>query len=267
MLSLHMDHIHVDKQEIIIGDCGAVLPEMEPASIDVVITSPPYNLGMNYRSYNDSRPRDDYLAWMREVGNAIARVMKPSASFFLNLGGTNTDPWIMMEVANVMRDKFVLQNHIIWVKSISVGDDSHGHFKPISSRRFLNHLHESVYHFTLDGEVPIDRLAVGVPFKDKTNIGRRGHAQDRRCAGNVWFVPYQTVQSKHDKFNHPSSFPVELATRCIKLHGVSDAVVLDPFLGSGSTLVAAAQLGYRGIGIEIDPMYAERAAHRLQSPA
>jgi site-specific DNA-methyltransferase (adenine-specific) len=260
-----MERIHVGNQEIIVGDCREALQQMEPATIDVVITSPPYNLGMNYRSYDDNRPRDEYLAWMRDVGDLVARVMKPSASFFLNLGGTNSDPWIMMDVANVMRARFVLQNHIVWIKSISVGNESHGHFKPINSRRYLNHLHESVYHLTLDGHVPIDRLAIGVEFQDKTNIRRRGHPQDRRCAGDVWFVPYPTVQSKQDKYNHPSSFPVELAARCIKLHGVAEAVVLDPFLGSGTTLVAAARLGQLGIGIEIDPLYAEKAAHRLQS--
>lgn len=259
-----MESVCVDKQEIIIGDCCEVLPQMQAASIDVVITSPPYNLGINYRTYDDSRPRDDYLAWISKVGSGIARVMKPNASFFLNLGSTNNDPWIMMDVANVMRSQYVLQNHIIWVKSISVGDESHGHFKPISSPRYLNQIHESVFHFTIHGDVPIDRLAIGVPFADKSNIHRRGHSQDRRCAGNCWFVPYSTVQSKRDKYNHPSSFPVELASRCIKLHGIADAVVLDPFLGSGTTLEAAARLGHRGIGIEIDPLYAQRAVNRLQ---
>lgn len=259
-----MECVQVDKQKIIIGDCCEVLQQMVAASIDVVITSPPYNLGIAYQSYDDNRPRDNYLAWIDMVGAAIARVMKPKASFFLNLGSSNSDPWIMMDVANVMRSRFVLQNHIIWVKSISVGDDSHGHFKPINSRRYLNHVHEAIFHFTLDGDVPIDRLAIGVPFADKSNISRRGHPQDRRCAGNCWFLPYATVQSKQEKYNHPAGFPVELAVRCIKLHGVADAVILDPFLGSGTSLVAAARLGHRGIGIEIDALYAARAVNRVQ---
>jgi site-specific DNA-methyltransferase (adenine-specific) len=176
---------NIGPHEIIVGDCLTVLPTMPVASIDVVVTSPPYNLGTNYRSYDDYRPRDSYLQWMRDIGGLIRQVLKPSGSFFMNVGSTNVDPWLMYDVANVMRSQFVLQNHIIWVKSISIGQDTVGHFKPISSRRFLNQNHESIFHFTHDGTVPIDRLAIGVPFKDKSNIERRGHAQDKRCAGNL----------------------------------------------------------------------------------
>jgi site-specific DNA-methyltransferase (adenine-specific) len=114
--------------------------------------------------------------------------------------------------------------------------------------------------------VPLDRLAIGVPFKDKSNIARWGHSEDRRCGGDVWFIPYRTIRSKSQRDHHPSPFPVELAERCIKLHGgeLSDVMVLDPFLGVGSTLIAAQRLGCRGVGIEIDPSYAEAAAWHLR---
>jgi site-specific DNA-methyltransferase (adenine-specific) len=150
------------------------------------------------------------------------------------------------------------------VKSISIQDDTVGHFKPINSKRFLNNNHESIFHFTLDGKVPIDRLAVGVPYKDKTNIARRGHQQDKRCAGNVWYIPYETVQSKTEKFNHPAGFPVALPERCIRLTGHDNGVVLDPFMGTGSTLVAAERCGWQGIGIDVDQQYADTAIQRLQ---
>ena len=135
-----------------------------------------------------------YLAWLREIGLLLKRVLKDDGSFFLNIAGTNSDPWIAADAANAMRDVFALQNSIIWVKSVTIGDDSFGHFKPVNSRRYLNHTHEHVFHFTKDGETPLDRLAVGVPFKDKSNIARWGHAEDRRCAGDVWFIPYQTIR-------------------------------------------------------------------------
>jgi site-specific DNA-methyltransferase (adenine-specific) len=237
---------------------------MPAGSVDIVVTSPPYNIGVAYRSYHDRRPRAAYLAWLTEVGEAILHVLKPDGSFFLNVGNTNADPWVALDVAAAFRDGFVLQNQIAWVKSVSVGEDTIGHFKPITSRRYLNNNHEAIFHFTRSGRVGIDRLAVGVPFKDKSNIARWGHARDRRCAGNVWFIPYQTVKSKAQKFGHPAGFPVELPVRCIRLHGVKGAVVLDPFLGAGSTLVAAEALGHRGIGIEIDPHYTRAAIARLR---
>jgi site-specific DNA-methyltransferase (adenine-specific) len=256
----------VGKQTVALGDCLTLLAELDPESVDVIVTSPPYNIGIPYKSYEDRRPRADYLAWLSQIGVALKRVLKPCGSFFLNVGGTGSDPWVALDVANAFRKAFVLQNHIIWVKSVSVGDDTVGHFKPITSRRYLNNNHEAIYHFTQSGDVAINRLAVGVPYKDKSNIARWQHAKtDRRCAGNTWFIPYETVRSKAQKFDHPAGFPVGLPERCIKLHGVSHAKVLDPFLGAGTTLVAAHRLRCEGIGFELDRTYAEAAVARLKA--
>lgn len=251
------------RQRIVRGDCLELLAGLPEASINIVMTSPPYNIGVAYNSYDDRRPRADYLAWLGDVGRALARVLAPGGSFFLNVGGTNADPWIAMDVAAAFRGTFTLQNHIVWVKSVSIGKDTVGHFKPITSRRYLNNNHEAVFHFTRSGAVEVDRLAIGVPYKDKSNVTRWKHGSDVRCAGNTWFIPYKTVKSRAQKFGHPAGFPVELPERCIRLHGAAGAVVLDPFLGAGTTLVAAERLGCRGIGFELDPVYARAAAGRL----
>jgi site-specific DNA-methyltransferase (adenine-specific) len=253
----------VGGQRILLADCLVGLARLPAESVDVCVTSPPYNIGIAYGTYRDRMPRAAYLGWLGEVGRAIHRVLKPDGSFFLNIGGTGSDPWIASDAGRATGEGFVLQNHIAWVKSLSIGSDTVGHFKPITSPRYLNQNHETIFHFTKTGAVAIDRLAVGVPFKDKSNIARWGHARDRRCAGNVWFIPYRTVKSRTEKFDHPAGFPVELPLRCILLHGVEKPVVLDPFLGAGTTLVAARQLGGQGIGFEIDADYAERAARRL----
>lgn len=257
----------VGMQTIIQGDCLAHLRSMPDESVDVIVTSPPYNIGIQYSAYDDRQPRDAYLAWLGEIGRELFRVMAAQGSFFLNVGSTNADPWITTDVANAFRPIFALQNTITWVKSLAIGDDTVGHFKPINSRRFLNNNHEAIFHFTKFGVTPIDRLAVGVPFKDKSNIARWGHVRDRRCAGNVWFIPYRTVRSKAQKFDHPAGFPVDLPRRCIQLHGKPDAVVLDPFLGAGTTLVAAQELDCPGIGIELDGNYVATSISRLEASA
>jgi site-specific DNA-methyltransferase (adenine-specific) len=254
----------IGRQTVILADCLTELRTMPSESVDVVVTSPPYNIGVAYRSYRDNRPRRSYLDWLTEIGHQIGRVLKWDGSFFLNVGSTSTDPWVAFDVALAFKDIFTLQNTILWAKSLSIGTDTIGHFKPITSRRFLNNNHESIFHFTKTGDVEIDRLSVGVPFKDKSNIARWGHDADRRCAGNVWFIPYKTVRSKAQKFDHPAGFPAELPARCIKLHGVKGATVLDPFAGTGTTLVAAESLGCNGIGIEIDQQYAEKTVERLR---
>ncbi len=248
---------------LICGDCLAVLPAIEAASVDVVVTSPPYNLGLSYQGYDDRRSEEDYLDWLLCVAAAVRRVMRPDASFFLNVSGSSRSPWLPFELIVRLRSLFVLQNHIAWIKSIATRDDAVGHFKPVSGRRFLHHNHEHIFHLTLTGEVKLDRLAIGVPFKDKSNIARRGHAKDLRCRGDTWFIPYDTVQSKAAKFHHPSTFPVALPRWCIRLHGREQPVVLDPFMGTGTTLVAAELEGGIGVGIEIDAGYVAIAQRRL----
>jgi site-specific DNA-methyltransferase (adenine-specific) len=257
---------HDNGLSVLVGDCLAHLANLSDASFDVVVTSPPYNIGVGYSSYSDQRPRSEYLMWMAAVAKQLARVIKSDGSVFLNVGSTNTDPWVAIDVANTFRESFVLQNNITWIKSVSIGDDTFGHFKPITSQRFLNNNHESLFHFTKLGTTPVDRLAVGVPFKDKSNIARWGHTRDKRCAGNTWFIPYDTVQSRSQKFDHPAGFPIGLPERCIRLHGKKGARVLDPFLGAGTTLVAAQKLGCTGVGIELDPDYAATAKVRLGIP-
>jgi site-specific DNA-methyltransferase (adenine-specific) len=252
---------------IVMGDCLDVLRTLPAVSADVVPTSPPYNQAAAYHQHNDRMPRGTYLAWIEEVFVATYRVLKDEGSFFLNINGSGTaeDPTLPYAIIErALAAGFVLQNEIVWIKVDKVEDVLTGQFKPVTSRRYLDRAHERILHLTKSGDVVIDRLAIGVPFADKSNINRRKHAQDRRCGTNVWFIPYETVQSKAQKFNHPAGFPVELPTRCIKLHGVRPGLlVVDPFLGAGTTLVAAQTLGCRSIGIEIDPKYVEVSIRRL----
>ncbi len=248
---------------LICGDCLTVLPTLAAGTVDVVVTSPPYNLGIAYRGYDDRRAEEDYLDWLIRVATEIRRVMKEDASFFLNISGSSSAPWLPFELIVRLRPLFVLQNHITWIKSIATKRNSVGHFKPVGGQRFLHHNHEHIFHLTLSGDVKLDRLAIGVPFKDKSNIARRGHARDLRCRGNTWFIPYDTVQSKAAKFHHPSTFPVALPRWCIRLHGRKKTVALDPFMGTGTTMVAAQLEGASGIGIDMDPAYVAIAQARL----
>jgi site-specific DNA-methyltransferase (adenine-specific) len=201
-------------------------------------------------------------------------VLKPGGSFFLNIGSAPSNPMLPHEVVIELRDLFVLQNAIHWVKSITIEDRegetrSYGHFKPIGSKRFLNDCHEYVFHFTKTGRVEIDRLALGVPYQDKSNIARWSHTRggDLRCRGNTWFIPYETIQRRDKERPHPATFPVALAESCIKLHGVSRAhTMLDPFLGIGNSAVAARRCGVKNfIGFEIDENYLAEAKRRVQA--
>ena len=172
------------------------------------------------------------------------------------------------EIVFQLRGLFVLQNTIHWIKSIAIDNRTFGHFKPISSKRFLNDCHEYIFHLTIDGKIDIDRLALGVPYQDKSNIARWSHTggRDSRCRGNTWFISYQTIQSRAKERPHPATFPVALAQNCIELHGLSHVkTMLDPFLGIGNSAVAAQKFGVRKfVGFEIDQTYFAEARRRLE---
>jgi site-specific DNA-methyltransferase (adenine-specific) len=253
-------------------DCLEGMAEISDASVDLVVTSPPYNLGIAYSRYSDRQERGDYLVWCQRWATEIRRVLKPVGSLFLNLGSAPSNPLLPHELVLRLRDLFVLQNTIHWIKAISVEGEqgevmSRGHFKPISSPRYLNDCHEYIFHLTPLGKTPIDRLALGVPYADKSNIARWGHTRgkDRRCRGNTWFVPYETIQRRAKERPHPATFPVQLAEWCIKLHGVDRVkTMLDPFLGIGNSAVAAKHCGVKKfVGFEIDEGYLAEARNRL----
>jgi len=252
---------------------------LDAGSVDVVVTSPPYNLGIDYSGYDDGISREDYLAWTDEWAAEVRRVLSAGGSFFLNVGSRPKDPSVPFQVLGVMQKHFTLQNTIHWIKSIAIekkdvgdypgitGDVCVGHYKPINSKRFLNDCHEYVFHLTKTGDVPLDRLALGVPYQDKTNIGRWKQAKaDVRCRGNTWFIPYRTIRSREDQRPHPATFPVQLPEMCMRLHGVERiGLAMDPFLGIGHSAIAAARLGVEFVGFEIDAEYYDRARQNLQA--
>lgn len=261
---------------LICGDCLEVLPTLEEGSIDLVVTSPPYNLGIKYRSFEDTATRGEFLAWCREWATLLKRVLADDGSFFLNVGAAPANPLmphqLLLELTDGEEPLFVLQNTFHWVKSISVetrdGESvSAGHFKPINSKRFVNDCHEYVFHLTKSGKVSLDRKAAGVPYVHKSNIKRWGHTdgEDLRCRGNTWFIPYDTIRSRDEQRPHPATFPPALAERCARLHGKGQATrMLDPFLGIGSSAMAAQSMGIEQFtGIEIDARYLEVAKERL----
>ena len=245
---------------------------------EVVVTSPPYKLGAAYRTYADRRPRAQYVDWIGSVADAVDTTLARDGSFFLNVGARPKDPWLPWDVAREVGRRFVLQNVIHWVKSIAIDraaagraarldrDLALGHYKPLVSDRYLHGSHEYVFHFSRRGDVRLDRLAVGVPYQDKTNVARWLRAAgDKRCRGNTWFLPYATIQRRARDRPHPATFPAELPEWCLKLHGLGRVrTAVDPFTGIGSSAVAAARCGVGFVGFDLDPEYLRVAARRVR---
>jgi len=246
-------------------DCIKAMNELlDENSVDIIITSPPYNIGISYNSHKDNMPFEEYLKWMYSFGKSCKRVLKENGSLFFNIGDKVSDELKAFEIAKQLTEHLKLQNTIHWIKAIAIPEEgvNIGHFKPINSKRYLNNCHEYIFHFTKMKNVELNKLAIGVPYADKSNIKRwKSVKGDLRGRGNVWYIPYETVQSKKE---HPAAFPKKLPEMCIKLHSYDkDTVVLDPFLGSGTTCMVAKQLGCKFLGFDIDKEYVEISKKKL----
>ena len=262
-----------------LGDCLEVLDALPRGSINVIVTSPPYNLGIQYRSYNDAIPRGEYLEWTGQWVRRASVALAPQGSLFLNVGAKPTDPWTALDVAQAARHHLELQNTIHWIKSIAIEkavagtkaglqeDLAIGHYKPINSSRFLHDCHEFVFHVTPRGDTPLERRAIGVRYQDQSNVGRwQTAASGLRCRGNTWFIPYETIQNREKDRPHPATFPPRLPEMCLRLHGLERIkTVADQFLGLGSTAVACAQLGLSFVGMEMDEGYLKEAVERTRA--
>lgn len=202
------------------------------SSINLIITSPPYK-------------EQDGFSWqlIQNVAKECYRVLKNNSLCYINFGhlaGNKSRPFIV--AAEFEKVGFNWIDTIVWIKN---------HYTPIQGNKRVNNLTEFIFQFAKSKNYQLDRLSIGVPYTDKSNIGRYSD-KDLRCGGNVWHIPYETIQNKEQKL-HKDRFPVGLPARCIKLSNLERGdVVLDPFGGSMTTGVACAELEMGFVGFEID---------------
>ena len=139
--------------------------------------------------------------YLSPVWKECSRVLRPDGLLFVNIGDSFENQWKSHEIArDVAREGgFDIVQTVIWVK---------GHHSPVQGTRHLNHLFEYIFIFSKPGgDYSLNRLAIGIPYKDKSNIGRWKVAkQDLRCRGDVWYINYETVQARSEKL-HEAIFP------------------------------------------------------------
>jgi hypothetical protein len=233
-------------------------------TIDAAFWSPPY------------KKKDGWtIELMAATGTLLKRALKRNSWAFMNFGQLKESfsrPFrSAAAVAGAGCDNDLIEHQVyIWLKSLAIDGTQRGHYQPLpQSKNLLHYCFEYVFGFHTGGKnpPPLDRLAVGCAFADKSNLtrGGRGKHGDLHCAGDVWFLPYSTTGATKKKA-HPYEFPVELPEYALKLSGVKPgATVLDPFLGSGPTAIAARRLRLNCVGIERDEARARAALERWQT--
>ena len=256
--------------KLICGDSVEVMKSLDSESVDVCVTSPPYNLDISYSKYDDNKPYDTYIDWIEDVFVELKRILKPDGHLFLNMAGSSTQPWIAMDAAQRLRQHYVLQNNICWVKSIEKDAEITGHNKPVPGKRFLPRTWENIFHFTKEGKSELDHEKSGVLYKEEwREINKKRTGRDWRQTVNTWFIPYETIGcyggKNKDKIrgSHPAVFPKKLVDKCCKLMG-AEGTLIDPFVGSGTSIIAGLENGMNCIGIDIDENYLKFADERIK---
>lgn len=236
------------------GDMRAVLATLPAESVDVVITSPPYNLDVAYGSYDDGRAIEDYLAHVRQWAKALYRAARHAGRICLNVPLDTTRParrFLAGDFAQIFTaEGWTYRTCIIWNEGNVSNHLARGSVDSPSAPNVIT---------------PVETLLVFYKGEWIRPANGRSHDLEHsewlEWTNGLWTFPGESRPWQ----KHPAPFPVELPLRCLKLFAYRDDVVLDPFLGSGTTAYAAQILGRQCIGIELDGEFARSAADRCNT--
>ncbi len=264
---------HAD--QILKGDCRKLLQEIPGGSIDLIVTSPPY--ADNRKGTYGGIPIKRYVEWFLPISEQLKRVLKPDGSFILNIKERTVNgergTYVYELVMSMRSQGWLWTEEYIWHKKNTYPGKWPNRFRD---------LWEHCYHFTKSKKFRMYQDAVMVPVgrwadkrlarlsetdkvrdisKTKSGFGKNVSnwvGRDLVYPGNVLHLATESSNK-----NHSATFPVELPSWFIKLFTKKGDIVLDPFIGSGTTAVAALSLGRRFIGMELNEEYYKVAVNRM----
>ena len=232
------------------GDSIDLLKSWPAGRVDLVFADPPFNIGYVYDKYHDDRPDGEYVNWSRRWMDACRRVLKPDGSFYIAIGAE-----FAADLRIIGRELGLhLRNWIIW----------HYTFGQSTQRKFCR-AHTHILYFTKDADCFTfnDRL-LRFPSARHTEYHDLRANPRGRLPDDVWDdFPRVCGTFKERAGFHGCQMPEALLQRIILASSNPGDIVLDPFLGSGTTAVAAKRLGRRYVGIDLSPDYAEHTRRRL----
>ena len=225
--------------------------------VHMMITSPPYNA---CKEYDDDLNLGEYLELLKDVFQETYRVLVPGGRAVVNVANLGRKPYIPLSsyVNEIMKEiGFLMRGEIIWDKSASAGSScAWGSFQS-ASNPCLRDIHEYILVFS-KGNYKLPRSK---EEKEKGRIDTIENKEFIEYTKSIWRFP--TVSAK--RIGHPAPFPVELPRRLIELYSFKEDIIFDPFMGSGSTCVAAMNTGRKYLGIDINEEYCKLAENRVLS--
>jgi site-specific DNA-methyltransferase (adenine-specific) len=228
---------------------------IQDESIDLIVTSPPYDVDIKYKDYDDSLPYDQYLDFTRKWLSKILSLTRPDGRLCLNIpldknkGGQQSVCADITTIAKEIGWKY--HSTIVWNEQNISRRTAWGSWMSASAPYVI---------------APVETILV--MYRDTWEKIQKGQSDITRDEFIQWTNGVWNFSGESKtRIGHPAPFPVELPKRCIKLFSFKGGIVFDPFLGSGTTLIACLQTGRIGVGVEINRDYCRLAAKRLRNPS
>ena len=235
----------------IFSHSAETMRELPDCSVHLMVTSPPYNVG---KEYDEDLSLDDYLTFLRRVWKETWRVLVPGGRMCINVANLGRKPYIPLHAfisEQAIQLGFLMRGEVIWNMAASASPSTAWGSWKSASNPILRDVHEYILVFckqTFKRQNPSKRLST---------ITRDEFLEYNK---SVWAMPAESAR----KVGHPAPFPVELPRRLIQLYTFENEIVLDPFMGSGQTAIAALKSGRHYIGYEVDEKYVALAGRRIQ---
>ena len=240
----------VDQLDVIFNRSSEEIKELPDCSVHLMVTSPPYNVG---KDYDEDLSMQEYLSFLKRVWAETYRVLVPGGRACINIANLGRKPYIPLH-AFIMRDMmdlgFLMRGEIIWDKAASASSSTAWGSWQSATNPILRDTHEYILVFS-KGSFRREKLD-----GRKSTISKEEFLEYTK---SVWGFASESAR----KIGHPAPFPLELPYRLIQLYTFSDEVVLDPFMGSGQSAIAALKAGRHFAGYEVNETYVKLAMDRI----
>ena len=237
-------------------DVLAGIGKIPNESIDLIIADPPYCLGKDYGNNSDKKSPSEYLEWSKKWIDAVIPKLKDTGSFYIFLSWRYSP-----EIFSFIKTRLTMINEIIWDRRVpSMGG---------STRRFSS-VHDNIGFFVKTKKYYFDLDAVRIPYDPKTKKARtrsifvgKKWLEVGYNPKDVWSVPRIHAQDP-ERENHPTQKPLEIIERIVKASCPEEGIVLDPFMGSGTTAAACVINNRKYVGFEVNSKYCEIIEERIK---
>lgn len=241
--------------KIIFGSCTN-MKKIPDNSLHFMITSPPYNVS---KEYDEDLSLKEYLELLRDSFTEVYRVLVNGGRACINVANLGRKPYIPLSdyVSKIMIDiGFNMRGEIIWDKASSAGHSTAWGSWLSAANPILRDVHEYILIFS-KGEYKRDRTKKELQFKDNTMT----KDQFMEWTKSIWVMKAESAK----RVGHPAPFPLELPNRLIHLYSFTGDIILDPFMGSGTTAIAAIKAKRNFVGYEINKKYVNLANRRISA--